>query len=204
MKNFIYIVFVFLLASSCKPGIPNDIIQPDEMALVMHDIHIADAYIQTIYIPDSAKKVAAAFYGGIYKKFDIDSALYQKSLDYYMTNPRAMDEIYEKVTAELTKEKKVITRADSIEYAKELKLRQKKMKADSAKRADSIKRFSLVKNKDSLKKALADSVKKALKNKKADSVNKADSVRKAKALIKARMKRRADSLKGLRPLKIQN
>jgi len=192
MKNFIYLVFVFLMASSCKPGIPGDIIQPDEMALVMHDIHLADAYLQTIYVPDSAKKLASSFYGGIYKKFEIDSALYQKSLDYYMVNPRVMNGIYEKVTAELTKEKKVITRIDSIEYAKELKVRRAKMKADSIKRADSVKKSLLIKNKDSLKKATA----KALK------IKKADSVKKAKKARELRIKRRTDSLKKVRPVKI--
>lgn len=164
----------------------------------MHDIHIADGYIQTIYVPDSAKKVAASFYGGIYKKFGIDSALYSKSLDYYMLNPRVMDGIYGKVTAALTKEKKIITRADSLEFDKELKARLKRKKADSIKTADSVKKALLIKNKDSLKKALADSVKKALK------VKKADSLKKVKAAAKARIKRRTDSLIRVRSLKIKN
>ena len=194
MKNLIYLVFVFLLAASCKPGIPSDIIQPDKMALVLHDIHLADAYLQTIYVPDSAKKTASAFYGGIYKKFEIDSALYQKSMDYYMVNPRVMDGIYEKVTAELTKEKKVITRIDSIEYAKELKVRRAKMKVDSIKIADSVKKSLLIKNKDSLKRAVA----KALK------IKKADSVKKAKKARELRIKRRTDSLKRVGPVKIKN
>ena len=194
MKNFIYLVFVFLLAASCKPGIPSDIIQPDKMALVLHDVHLADGYLQTIYVPDSAKKTASAFYGGIYKKFEIDSALYQKSMDYYMVNPRIMNGIYEKVTAELTKEKKVITRIDSIEYAKELKIRLKKMKADSIKRADSVKKFLLIKNKDSLKKA----------NTKALKIKKADSVKKAREARKLRMKRRIDSLKRVVSVKVKN
>ncbi len=193
MKNFIYLVFVFLFAASCKPGIPNDIIQADKMALVLHDIHLADAYLQTIYVPDSAKKTASALYGGIYKKFEIDSALYQRSLDYYLINPRVMNGIYEKVTAELTKEKKVITRIDSIEYAKELKMRQKKMKADSIKRADSVKKSLLIKNKDSLKKA----------NKKALTVKKIDSVKKAMEARKLRIKRRVDSLKRVDPVKVK-
>ena len=181
MKNLIYLVFVFLLASSCKPGIPGDIIQPDEMALVMHDIHLADAYLQTIYVPDSAKKTASSFYGGIYEKYEIDSALYQKSLDYYLVNPRIMNGIYEKVTEELAKEKKVIARIDSIEYAKELKLRLKKRKADSIKLADSLKKKVSVKTRDSLKKVM--------------KVKKADSIKKATEARKLRIKRRTDSLK---------
>ena len=190
MKNLIYLVFVFLLASSCKPGIPGDIIQPDEMALVMHDIHLADAYLQTIYVPDSAKKTASSFYGGIYEKYEIDSALYQKSLDYYLVNPRIMNGIYEKVTEELAKEKKVIARIDSIEYAKELKIRLKKRKADSIKLADSLKKKVSVKTRDSLKKVM--------------KVKKADSVKKATEARKLRIKRRTDSLKRVLSTKTKN
>ena len=190
MKNLIYLVFVFLLASSCKPGIPGDIIQPDEMALVMHDIHLADAYLQTIYVPDSAKKTASSFYGGIYEKYEIDSALYQKSLDYYLVNPRIMNGIYEKVTEELAKEKKVIARIDSIEYAKELKLRLKKRKADSIKLADSLKKKVSVKTRDSLKKVM--------------KVKKADSIKKATEARKLRIKRRTDSLKRVLSTKTKN
>ncbi|RZJ83268.1 MAG: DUF4296 domain-containing protein [Chryseobacterium sp.] len=190
MKNLIYLVFVFLLASSCKPGIPGDIIQPDEMALVMHDIHLADAYLQTIYVPDSAKKTASSFYGGIYEKYEIDSALYQKSLDYYLVNPRIMNGIYEKVTEELAKEKKVIARIDSIEYAKELKIRLKKRKADSIKLADSLKKKVSVKTRDSLKRVM--------------KVKKADSIKKATEARKLRIKRRTDSLKRVLSTKTRN
>lgn len=138
MKNFLYIVVVFFFISGCKPGIPKDIIQPDVMAKVLHDIHIVDGIIAMTPSVDSAKKMAAAYYKGVYKKYDIDSAIYTKSLNYYYTEPRVMTDIYKNVTAELTKDRNVIVQADSIATAKAAAKVRLKMVLDSTRKSDSI------------------------------------------------------------------
>ncbi|WP_316815213.1 DUF4296 domain-containing protein [Pedobacter nyackensis] len=137
MRNFLYITIVFFSLSGCKPGIPKDIIQPDEMAKVLHDIHIADSYLGMTTRPDSVKIKAAQYYKGIYKKYDIDSALYMRSMDYYGREPKVMNDIYVKVTAELTKEKNAIVKADSILNANEIMKYRVKMVRDSTRAADS-------------------------------------------------------------------
>jgi len=138
MRNFLLIVVVFFFISGCKPGIPKDIIQPGEMAKVLHDIHIVDGYVSMTPTADSAKKVAAAYYKGIYEKYHIDSAVYNKSLDYYYTEPRIMSDIYKNVTAELTREKNTIVQADSIVAAKAAAKVRLKMVLDSTRKSDSI------------------------------------------------------------------
>ncbi len=156
MKSYIYILLFLLFTSACKPGIPSDIIQPDEMALVLNDIHITDGLIST-YQPDSAKIIAASFYNGIYRKFEIDSAKYYKSLDYYYKNPALMDGIYKNVNAELLKQKLSILKVDSLKNVGVVK------KAELKKAADSIARRSSVKGLDSVKKANAKKKKKIKK-----------------------------------------
>ncbi|HMI01468.1 MAG TPA: DUF4296 domain-containing protein [Pedobacter sp.] len=202
MKNFIYIVISFLLMTGCKPGIPKDLIQPDEMALILHDIHVFDGYINAVANMDTARVVAAGYYKGIYKKFGIDSALYSRSFAYYNKHPKAMTEIYTKVVSRLDKEKKAFVRADSLATAKILNTQKARMKADSLKlKNDSIKRsdsLKIAKEKkkflrqmDSLKK-LSLSPKERLKSitmmkKLSDSlkmVKKKDSLRKAKRMKK--------------------
>ena len=132
--------------TGCKPGIPKDLIQPDKMALVLHDIHVFDGYINAITHRDTAKMVAASYYKGIYKKFGIDSALYARSLSYYNRNPRVMTEIYTNVLSRLEKEKKAFMRADSLATAKILKTQKARMKADSLKlKNDSIKKSDSLK-----------------------------------------------------------
>ncbi len=188
----------FLLMTGCKPGIPGDLVQPDKMALVLHDIHVFDGYINAVTQSDSAKAVAARYYNGIYKKFAIDSALYARSWNYYSRHPRVMTEIYTKVVSRLDKEKKAFVRADSLATAKILNTQKARMKADSLKlKTDSVKRsdsLKIVKEKkkflrqmDSLKN-LNLSPKERLKSitmikKLSDSlklVKKKDSIRKAK------------------------
>lgn len=137
MRNFLYTVAVFFFAFGCKPGIPKDIIQPEEMAKVLHDIHLADSYLGMVSNSDSAKLVAASYYKGIYKKYGIDSALYTKSMEYYYRDPKALNDIYEKVTSQLTKEKNALVKADSIFNAREVAKIQAKYVMDSTRTADS-------------------------------------------------------------------
>lgn len=137
MKNFLYIVFVFFFAWGCKPGIPKDIIQPEEMAKVLHDIHMADSYLGMVSKPDSAKLIAAGYYKGIYKKYGIDSALYTKSMEYYYRDPQKLNDIYVAVTGKLTKEKDALVRADSLINAIRIAKLKAKFVSDSTRTADS-------------------------------------------------------------------
>lgn len=137
MKNFLYIAIVFFSLSGCKPGIPADLIQPEEMARVLHDIHVADSYLGMTSRPDSVKIKAAEYYKGIYKKYEIDSALYNRSMAYYYKEPKILNDIYVKVVAELTKEKDAVVKADSIFNAKEIAKLQFKAIRDSTRKADS-------------------------------------------------------------------
>ncbi|WP_316839944.1 DUF4296 domain-containing protein [Pedobacter gandavensis] len=131
MRNFLYILSLFLLISACKPGIPKDIIQPDKMPGVLSDIHLTDAYVASFPSSDSARKVASSFYKGIYKKYGIDSAVFARSMAYYNDNPKLLDEIYTSVVDDLTKQKAVITKSDSLANEKNRKELMLKMSADS-------------------------------------------------------------------------
>jgi len=177
-----------MMIAGCKPGIPKDILQPNEMALVLHDIHIFDGYVTTVTNIDTAKKVAAEYYNGIYKKFKTDSATYNKSLDYYARHPRQMTEIYTQVTRQLKKEKDVLVKADSLKDARSSKSAKAKLQADSVKKADSVKidieRKKLRRQLDSLDKVIKKSnLLPKNKTKKAEALKKRkDSLEKAKKL----------------------
>jgi len=91
---------------ACKPGIPKELIQPDKMEKVLFDVHVVDGYITTITGKDTATRMASSYYKGIYKKFDIDSAMYAKSMAYYYSHPEVLDKIYDNVTKQFTEEKR--------------------------------------------------------------------------------------------------
>ncbi|MBC7567047.1 MAG: DUF4296 domain-containing protein [Pedobacter sp.] len=173
MKGFKYIVFCFLLGAACKPGIPGDIIQPDDMALVLNDIHIVDGYITTVR-PDSSKIIAASLYKGIYKKFGVDSAKFYKSMEYYYKNPTVMDGIYKRVNAGLLKQKLKLIKIDSLSTVKVQAQAKRKAKRDSIMSADSVKKVILKKK--------TDSVNKVKSKKRIDSLKKSKLIMKVKAI----------------------
>lgn len=166
MKRLIWALMVAVIGLGCKGGIPDGIIKPDKMEKILFDIHIVDGYLSTIYMPDSAKKVASSYYNGIYKKFETDSTEYRKSLVWYNNNPAELEKMYKNIQIAMAKQKKATEIAD-------LMIKKKKFKADSTVIA---------------KKFKADSV--AIKKKmKPDSLSKV----KAKSEI-AKKKKVADSL----------
>lgn len=169
MKKILFLGYLFLVIYGCKSPIPKDIIQPDKMGKILYDIHIVDGYISTMPNPDSAKKVAASYYKGVYKKFDVDSVSYTKSMDFYYKNPEIMTEMYKKIQADLKKTK---AKTEKVQLADAAKAEKKRL--------DSIKTDSLLK-KNLKKSPILDSV---AKNKK-DSLAK---VKKAK-LRKKSMKK---------------
>ena len=101
MNRIFYFIIISICFYACKPGIPKDIIQPDKMQQVLIDIHLVDGYISTLPGIDTAKKVGSSYYKGVYDKFEIDSALYNNSLDYYYKHPDVMKKMYDSISVKL-------------------------------------------------------------------------------------------------------
>lgn len=118
MRRLIGVVMCIVALAGCKPKVPENIIAPDKMQNILYDIHVIDGYISTIMLPDSSKKVAAAYYKGIYKKFGIDSAKYAQSMNYYYKHPKDLDNMYKSIAKVLTKQQKAMEKADSVKKSK--------------------------------------------------------------------------------------
>lgn len=101
MNRIFYLIIITVCFYACKPGIPKEIIQPDKMQQILIDIHLVDGYISTLPGIDTAKKVGSSFYKGVYKKYDVDSALYNNSLNYYYKNPDVMKKMYDSISVKL-------------------------------------------------------------------------------------------------------
>ena len=103
MQRFLILIILFILIQGCKPGIPKDIIQPDKMEKVLYDIHLVEGYLGTFSNKDTIKIVASSYYNGVYKKFGIDSSIYNKSMNYYYSHPVILDEMYINLEKSLAK-----------------------------------------------------------------------------------------------------
>lgn len=141
-----------MLFLGCKPGVPSDIIQPEKMEKILFDIHVADGYATSIPFVDSAKSIVPSIYKGIYQKYDIDSAMQAKSMNYYYRHPDVLSKMYENISARLKVAKDKQEAIEKKEIEKRQKEIAKKAKEDSVKNAKNkkIDTLKLVK-KDSLK-----------------------------------------------------
>jgi uncharacterized protein YaeQ len=107
--NFSFVSLLFILgllaASGCsdsnKP--PKEVLTPEEMASILSDIHIAEARITKLQLrsSDSSLMVFDTLKKQIWKKHKVDTLAYRNSYDYYMTNPKQMSQIYEKVNKKI-------------------------------------------------------------------------------------------------------
>lgn len=118
MRRLIWVLGITFLWIGCKPGMPNDVIKPDKMEKILYDIHVADGYVSTIYVTDSAKKVAASFYKGIYKKFNTDSVQYSKSMAYYNAHTDELGKIYSNISKKLEWQKNRMQKIESEKISK--------------------------------------------------------------------------------------
>lgn len=113
MRKLVVILLCLASISGCKPGIPDSIVQPKEMELILYDMHLAEGYIGTLPTSDSARKIGAQFYTGIYRKYHIDSLKYQNSLSYYYKNPALFSKIYKNVMLKTQKLRDSFSKAQS-------------------------------------------------------------------------------------------
>ena len=107
VKNIIVAFAYVLLLQSCsrkEESVPEEIISPDSMVVIMVDVHLAEAAANVNRINDSQRFSAGELYPLIFKTHHIDSATFRKSFDYYLNHPDKFNRIYEQVIAELSKQ----------------------------------------------------------------------------------------------------
>lgn len=105
VESFLWVIGFLILVASCSESaikIPDDIIAKDSMVFIMMDIHIAEAGIKTLP-NDSINLNNKTYYEFIYKKHSITEEQFQKSLRFYTYNPELLQEIYVKMTEEMSK-----------------------------------------------------------------------------------------------------
>lgn len=101
-RSHLFLNIILLTACVGAPEIPEGTIPEQQMTELLVDFHLLEAKIEQLGVkPDSAKKVYSHFADQLYKKYDVDSAQYQKSLLFYLDNPEIMHDIYEVVVDSL-------------------------------------------------------------------------------------------------------
>ena len=109
-----------------------------EMTDLLYDLHLADAYSNTIP-QDTSVDQRTQYFHSVFEKYGIDSAIFRRNLEYYSANPTQLQNMY----AEISKRYRALEEVFLREREEKDRIQ---LRADSVKRAhyrDSVKRLAL-------------------------------------------------------------
>jgi hypothetical protein len=90
-------------ACSSEEKPPKGTLSEEQMANILTDIHIMESRVTKLQLrsSDSSQMVFDKIKADIWKKNKVDTMAYRSSYDYYMTHPKQMAKIYEKVNKKI-------------------------------------------------------------------------------------------------------
>ena len=94
---------------------PAEILSETAFARILKEVHLAEAAFELNKSKgvENAKNSLANSCRSIYKKYDVDSSTFSKSLDYYAKNPKILEEIYSTVLEQLTDERSTLNQQET-------------------------------------------------------------------------------------------
>jgi hypothetical protein len=99
---FIFVSVAITFLVGCKPSVPSEYIQPDEMEDILYDYHVA----QAIAMNDAGQNSnSQLFYKEVVlKKYGVTSAEFDFSMKYYMRHTERLHTIYENLAKRLSED----------------------------------------------------------------------------------------------------
>jgi len=98
MKPLLAIFSILILINSCKnkQDFPKDIIKPDSINLILHDIQIIEAGLGIMHNHEIDEvKYITPLYNKLLQKYNLSNTRFKSSLNYYFKNPKLLDESYQ-------------------------------------------------------------------------------------------------------------
>lgn len=94
---------LIVMVLSCKPAVPSEFIQPDEMENILYDYHVAQAMAKQNMSGDADFYKTRNFMA-VLKKYDVTEADFDSSLVYYYSHVDRLKDIYTNVNRRLSDE----------------------------------------------------------------------------------------------------
>ena len=106
MKKLSILLSIILISFACKNNnTPKGILEKNQMTDILIDIHRLEAKIAVKNLPnDSSKLYYYKLQEEIFKSYHTDSAKFNNSFRYYLSNGAAFDNIYASVVDSLSLE----------------------------------------------------------------------------------------------------
>lgn len=102
-QQWVAAIIMLCVIVACKPTVPSDYIQPDDMEDILFDYHVAQAMGREANPRQSAYE-ENAYFMAVLKKHDVSKADFDSSLVYYYSHAERLKKIYANVSERLDNE----------------------------------------------------------------------------------------------------
>lgn len=96
-------LLTILLLTGCKPTVPSQYIQPDELEDILYEYHLAEA-IAASSLSDNREETSLAYKAAVLEKYDVTQEELDTTLVYYTRHTGKLHEIYDNIIKRLNKE----------------------------------------------------------------------------------------------------
>lgn len=100
-KLLAMIVIAAMTLTGCKPQVPSEYIQPDDMADILYDYYVMKSLASQ---GDNSEYNRNLYYLGVLKKHSVSEAEFDSSLVYYYSHAERLAKVYETVSKRLQSE----------------------------------------------------------------------------------------------------
>ncbi|MBR5084205.1 MAG: DUF4296 domain-containing protein [Prevotella sp.] len=104
LLKIIPLVLIISWMVGCKPGMPSNIIEPDDMEEILYDYHLADGMAMADGNYENASYLRTVYRDAALRKHGVTQADFDSSLVYYYRHTERLYEIYENLAKRLNDE----------------------------------------------------------------------------------------------------
>ena len=103
MRRSLTYLLILMFVVACKPTVPSEYIQPDDMEDILYDYHLALAMARQ-KVGDEQDYNRSLYFQSVLKKYNVTEADFDSSLVYYYSHAYRLKEIYSEVNQRLNEE----------------------------------------------------------------------------------------------------
>lgn len=104
IMHVLILACVLSAITSCKPKVPSEYIQPDDMENLLYDYHISQAMAYgNVSGEQDRTRIRNLYYHAVLRKYNVTEAKFDSSLVYYYTHADQLSKIYKRVSDRLEK-----------------------------------------------------------------------------------------------------
>src|SRR5690606_16985440 len=93
MRLITIVLVILAFCGACSDKVPEDVVPQAQMEAILLDMHLADGQLASM-MADSARVYRDAYYKAIFDRYAIDSATFERSIEFYSTRPGTMKTLY--------------------------------------------------------------------------------------------------------------